>query len=150
MKKLYASYGSNLHLRSMLSRCRGAKPVGTFVLPGYQLVFKGVADIVPAEGAEVPLALYEVNAADEVELDKYECFPLLYRKVNLEFADGSKAFVYLMNGGEEALPSPFYYNLLKEGYQDWGLPLDTLHDAYDRSLIAHGKTGRTAEELGMI
>ena len=39
--KYYLAYGSNLNIRQMQMRCPGAKPVGTMVLKGYELLFKG-------------------------------------------------------------------------------------------------------------
>ena len=43
--KLYGAYGSNLNLKQMHIRCPNAKPVCSFYLENFNLVFKGVADL---------------------------------------------------------------------------------------------------------
>ena len=41
MKKYYIAYGSNLNVRQMKFRCPTAKVVGTSVIKGYELLYKG-------------------------------------------------------------------------------------------------------------
>ena len=43
---LYGAYGANLNKQSMEIRCPHAKPMISFHLKGYRLVFNSVADIV--------------------------------------------------------------------------------------------------------
>ena len=43
--KLYLAYGSNLNKRQMAVRCPDAKPVGAAMIYGWELCFRGVADI---------------------------------------------------------------------------------------------------------
>ena len=40
-KRYYLAYGSNLNRKQMQMRCPGAKPIGTALLEGYELLFKG-------------------------------------------------------------------------------------------------------------
>ena len=40
-KRYYLAYGSNLNRKQMEMRCPGAKVVGTALLEGYELLFKG-------------------------------------------------------------------------------------------------------------
>lgn len=40
-KRYYIAYGSNLNVRQMLRRCPGARVLGTAVLTGWELLFKG-------------------------------------------------------------------------------------------------------------
>ena len=46
MTKLYLAYGSNLNKRQMASRCPTARPVGSAMIYGWELCFRGVADII--------------------------------------------------------------------------------------------------------
>lgn len=91
MKKYYLAYGSNLNIRQMALRCPTAKPVGTAVIEDYELLFKGsktgsYLTIEPKAGAEVPVAVWSVELADEERLDVYEGFPTFYYKTELELS----------------------------------------------------------------
>ena len=110
MKKYYLAYGSNLNIRQMALRCPTSKPVGTAVIKDYELLFKGsntgaYLTIEPKAGAEVPVAVWSVEPADEKRLDVYEGFPTFYYKAELElpvrYFSGKtvlrKAFVYIMH-----------------------------------------------------
>ena len=50
-KRLYIAYGSNINLEQMAFRCPNSKIVGTRMIPGYELEFRGVATIVPKKDA---------------------------------------------------------------------------------------------------
>ena len=41
---LYGAYGANLNMSNMEVRCPQAKPMISFMLKDYKLVFNGVAD----------------------------------------------------------------------------------------------------------
>ena len=63
MAKLYVAYGSNLNREQMRYRCPTAKFVGTGIIEGYELQFKGAlhgacATIAPKEGAAVPVGIW--------------------------------------------------------------------------------------------
>lgn len=79
-KRLYIAYGSNINLEQMAFRCPNSKVVGTRMIPDYELEFRGVATIVPKEGAEVPVLLWEIDQRDKLSIDRYEGFPRMYRK----------------------------------------------------------------------
>lgn len=77
MAKLYVAYGSNLNREQMRYRCPTAKFVGTGIIEGYELQFKGAlhgacATIAPKEGAAVPVGIWTIQRADEKRLDLYE------------------------------------------------------------------------------
>ena len=89
MKKYYLAYGSNLNVRQMALRCPTAKTVGTALIKDYELLFKGsktgaYLTIEPKSGAEVPVAVWSVEPADEKRLDVYEGFPAFYYKAEIE------------------------------------------------------------------
>jgi len=76
-RRYYIAYGSNLNTRQMQLRCPDAKVVGTSVIEGYELLFKGsktgsYLTIEPKAGASVPVAIWSVTAEDEKALDRYE------------------------------------------------------------------------------
>ena len=74
MPKYYLAYGSNLNIKQMAYRCPTARPVGTAVIKGYELLFKGsktgaYLTIEKAENSSVPVAVWEVTDDDEKRLD---------------------------------------------------------------------------------
>ena len=60
-KPIYIAYGSNLDMGQMEYRCPNAKPLGYMMIPNYRLVFKGVADMIPADGFFCPVGLWEIT-----------------------------------------------------------------------------------------
>lgn len=137
-KRLYVAYGSNLNIRQMKYRCPTAKLYGTGVIDNYELQFKGqphgaFATIAPKDGSSVPIAVWEIQARDEMSLDRYEGYPSHYFKQNVPVhLDGEEvnAMVYIMNLKMGfGLPSPHYYQTVYEGYNDCGLNADVLNKA---------------------
>ena len=142
-KKLYAAYGSNLNRRQMAFRCSEARLVGTGMIPGYELQFKGrkngaFATIAPKEGAMVPVAVWELMPSDELSLDRYEGFPSHYFKQDVPVQiDGQEISVmaYVMDLQKDfGRPSPWYYKTVLEGYRDCGLDVSYLQNALKMSL----------------
>lgn len=144
-KRYYIAYGSNLNSRQMQVRCPGAQAVGTAVLEGYRLMFKGsrtgsYLTVEPEEGCSVPVAVWEVTAADERALDRYEGFPVLYYKQELRLpvkgvedgkAHNRTAFVYIMREERPfGIPSRRYMETCAEGYRDFGFDIETLMEAF--------------------
>ncbi|MFR0870078.1 MAG: gamma-glutamylcyclotransferase family protein [Oscillospiraceae bacterium] len=146
MKKYYLAYGSNLNVRQMALRCPTAKPVGTAVIKDYELLFKGsktgaYLTIEPKSGAEVPVAVWSVEPADEKRLDVYEGFPAFYYKAELElpvrYFSGKTvlrtAFVYIMHEERPlGLPSALVRTCL-DGYRDFGFYESILLAALENS-----------------
>lgn len=147
MKKYYLAYGSNLNLLQMALRCPTAKPVGTAVIKGYELIFKGsktgaYLTIEPKVGTEVPVAVWSVEPADEQRLDVYEGFPTFYYKAELDlpvkyFSEKTvvrKAFVYIMHEERPlGLPSGSYVRTCLDGYRDFGFDESILLAALENS-----------------
>lgn len=137
-RKYYLAYGSNMNIRQMRRRCPEAKPVGTVMLEGYELLFRGgrgsaVATVEPKDGGSVPCALWLISARDEAALDCYEGFPHLYRKEMVPIKFGRRpmrVMVYVMNEGHDiAMPGAGYYNTIREGYRDFRLDAAALDTA---------------------
>ena len=142
--KLYVAYGSNLHIGQMAHRCPTAKVVGASSLKGRRLLFRGghggaVATVEQYEGGSVPVLAWEITAADEAALDRYEGFPFFYRKEKVKIEiDGKRrtAMVYIMNsegrGGEYRplnQPGVGYYATILEGYKAAGFDINILRQA---------------------
>ena len=142
---LYGAYGSNLNLNQMIRRCPNARPVGSVVVNGMQLAFKGVADIVHNKDGQVALGLWKITQACEAQLDIYEGYPRLYGKEfigvkGLKDNFGTKdVMIYTMNSTEIYPPSSSYLQSIVQGYKDFGLCTDNLYyavkDSYARESI---------------
>ena len=144
-KRYYIAYGSNLNVGQMRMRCPGARIIGTSVVEGYRLLFKGsrtgsYLTIEPQEGAGVPVAAWAVTEEDEAALDRYEGFPTFYYKKEMELSlkgirTGKvrlrKVFVYIMHEDRPlGLPSEFYMATCMEGYRRFGFDEAFLEQAY--------------------
>lgn len=146
-KRLYAAYGSNLDTSQMAWRCPSAKVAGTGEIRGYELLFKGSGTgsyltIERAKGGHVPVAVWEVDAADEAALDAYEGFPTFYYKkeftipVTTEGGDvrAARCFAYVMHEDRPCgSPSPAYVATCLRGYGEFGFDGGLIYDAIERS-----------------
>lgn len=139
-KKYYIAYGSNLNHAQMAYRCPDAEFIGTSIIDGYELVFKGrnygVADIIPCEGGSVPVGIWSISETDERNLDVYEGFPQHYRKQDftIDF-DGKNisCMAYVMSADRSfKMPSEWYFNTILQGYIDCGIDTETLFEAADK------------------
>ena len=140
MKRYYLAYGSNLNIRQMALRCPTAKTVGTAVFKGSKT--GAYLTIEPKVGAEVPVAVWAVEPADEKRLDVYEGFPTFYYKAEIELSVryfsgktvGRTAFVYIMHEERPlGLPSGSYVRTCLEGYRNFGFNESILLTALDNS-----------------
>ena len=152
-KRLYIAYGSNLNLPQMAQRCPTAKLVGTAILEGHELLFRGgrqgsVATVEPQEGSSVPVMVWNLQPDDEAALDRYEGYPSLYDKQMMDIELNGRtisAMVYLMAPGHEAgTPSRNYLNVIREGYMSAGFDPCILDAAVKRS------DEIAAEEMGPL
>lgn len=154
---LYFAYGSNLHLEQMARRCPAAEPLGALMLPDWQLVFRGVADVVRVAGAVCPGGVWRITSACERALDRYEGFQPaypdrgMYRKEIVPvdgLPDGeTEIMLYAMNSRGIYPPSDYYFDVVQQGYRDFGLRLGplraALRRAYDDKRPSHIERKRT-------
>ena len=121
-RKLYIAYGSNLNKGQMERRCPTARYVGTGMVEGYELKFKGrpegaYATIDPKKGGRVPVAIWEIQPYDEFRLHQYEGYPNHYFTRNIPVKIGNHevtGMVYIMNLRAQAnLPSKHSYEKIK-------------------------------------
>lgn len=144
-KRYYLAYGSNLNVAQMKKRCPAARPIGTGNINGYELLFKGsktgsYLTIEPKENSKVPVAVWEVTAADKRNLDLYEGYPRFYYKkdckITFKNAESGKrrtvnAFVYIMHEDRPiGIPTMYYMKTCVEGYKDFGMDEAILWEAY--------------------
>jgi hypothetical protein len=141
----YLSYGSNLHITSMKSRCKDAEPVGSVLLNNVRLVFRGVADLQPERGSLAPAGLWEVSERDIERLDAYEGVSVgLYKKCWVSIGDGEKALIYLMSDTGIFPPSAWYVGVIRNGYRNFKLDMSFLDEAIRHSYDQVLPTEQTA------
>jgi hypothetical protein len=130
---LYFAYGSNLNKDAMRYRCPAAKPISKFMMPNSRLVFRGVADCIEEPGADCPGAIWEITAACERSLDRYEGIGSgFYSKVFLPisgYPGEDNLMLYVMNSTGIMPPTAGYLETIKQGYRDFGLALKPLREA---------------------
>lgn len=138
MVTLYLAYGSNLNTAHMAVRCPTAKVIDSTVIKGYNLLFRGYngeayATVEEKLQCQVPVLIWELDDLAEARLDRYEGYPMLYRKEYLQVElDGKpvQAMVYIMNDGSPiGMPERHYYESILEGYQTAGFDTGVLDDA---------------------
>ena len=151
-RRLYIAYGSNLNLEQMSQRCPTAQAVGTSVMKNWRLLFRGglggaVATVERFGGSIVPILVWQLQPQDEAALDRYEGWPLLYRKETLQIRLNGKtveSMIYIMNEIRPyGLPSPYYFSTIREGYITSGFDIGILHKAALDSLTAAEKSENT-------
>lgn len=154
MERYYIAYGSNLNLRQMSFRCPTARLVGTGMLRGYRLLFRGsrtgsYLTIEKNDSHQVPVAVWKVTELDERALDRYEGYPSFYRKEDMELdvrgirtghLRHRKAFVYIMDERRQpGIPTVDYLRTCLDGYRSFRFDPGYLEKAYKESLKEAGK-----------
>lgn len=131
----YIAYGSNLDEGIMLGRCKDAKFLGTGVLEGYRLMFKGeeptaYATIEQWDGYRVPYVLWEITPDDERKLDSYEGYPKHYVKQTVMIKSNGEKFLamFYQKPEEQSIGQPMthYVEVLSAAYEQFD---------FDRSIL---------------
>ena len=146
--RYYIAYGSNLNVDQMASRCPDAEVVGTGMLKGMRLWFKGsqTGNYLTIEeecGYEVPVVVWKVSEQDERNLDWYEGFPKFYYKkgfsmevkdINTSDVRLMNVFAYIMHEERKiGAPRKSYVDGCKEGYHTFGFDTKILDEAVKAS-----------------
>ena len=146
--RYYFAYGSNLSVEQMSYRCPDAVPIGTGKIKDYELLFRGsktgsYLTIEPKKGSYVPVLVWEVSDSDERRLDRYEGYPVFYRKETLAIpvtmlskrkTRRITGFMYVMDMSHPlGKPYEWYYEVCLEGYRRFGFDESLLETALDRS-----------------
>ena len=133
---LYFAYGSNLNHKQMEKvRCIGSKYIKNTFLKEYQLSFChpnknnvfGYANVHKKSGSKVPGGIWNITKQHEKVLDKYEDFPISYRK-DYFYLDGEKIMFYTMGTCFHKKPSRSYVNIIIKGYKNCNLDLNYLKE----------------------
>lgn len=146
---LYLAYGSNLNVSQMANRCPGAEPVGRVALPDHRLVFRGsrfgcYLSVDPSPGDSVECVAWSLKGDNESALDFYEGYPHFYGKfyalLSVRSLEGGRdlgehqcMWYALPVDRPLGLPSRAYVRTCAIGYQDFGLPVETIKQAIRRS-----------------
>ena len=113
----------------MKSRCPLAEPVEKLTLQGWRLDFGHHATIVRDPDAVCDGFIWKITEYCEENLDAFEGYPTYYEKVYLE-QDGLPFMAYeMVDVARDAYPMQSYIELLREGYDNWGLDHRLLDDA---------------------
>ena len=134
----YFAYGSNLHHLQMNKRCPKCCYIKKFVLNNFELVFRnkgGWADIQKKNNKKVYGGLYIISKFAESRLDKYEDYPIVYKKMYFKYK-GKKVMTYTMVKKTKLVPpTTRYLNIIKQGYKDCKLNTKSLKVALQ--LVEH-------------
>lgn len=138
MAKLYIAYGSNMDVGQMAWRCPEAKLVGTGMVRGYRLLFKGsktgsYATIEKEQSSKVPVLVWKITQEDEANLDRYEGYPTFYYKKDVVTSIAGKeikCMVYIMHEERPfGMPSHMYYDNIRQAYGRFGFDVRVLERA---------------------
>ncbi len=123
---LYFAYGMNTNTQGMARRCPGAVAFGHARLLGHRFRFAGPADVQVDRRYFVDGVLWDITADCLKSLDVLEGYPHFYERkwATVEFNQGEcSALVYYMQPGHKnSPPSSGYFNMVSEGYEEFGVP----------------------------
>ena len=132
---LYFAYGSNLHHFQMKRRCKDSIFIKKINLKNFTLTFRSkyrAADIEFKKNSIVPGGLFEISKSDEKKLDRYEDYPILYKKYYFHYY-GKKVMTYMMvKKTSFKYPTERYLNTIKCGYKNCNLDKKFLNKALAR------------------
>ena len=140
---LYIAYGSNMVREQMDYRCPDAKLIGTGYIAGARLEFYLHATVEKTGDMRnrVPVAVWEISAADEKRLDRYEGYPSYYVKeewpVHMDDVSEIRGMLYVGGLTRDAPPQRGDYQGIADAYRALGLSRQVrtvLVPALERSL----------------
>ena len=126
---LYFAYGSNLNHFQMKRRCKDSIFLKKYNLKDFKLTFRSkyrAADIERKKNSTVPGGIFEISKSDEKKLDLYEDFPILYKKIYINYYNKKMMTYTMVDKTEFRYPTEKYLNVVKRGYKDCNLDLKYL------------------------
>ncbi len=134
---LYFAYGMNTNTQGMAHRCPGAVAFGCATLEGHRFRFAGPADVQRDRHSDVEGVLWDITEECLASLDVLEGYPYYYdRKWARVWFQGQEcqALVYYMQPGHKnSPPSSGYFNMVLEGYEEFGVPTRQLWENVTQS-----------------
>ena len=131
----YLAYGMNTNVEQMARRCPKSRSLGTVVLKGHRLAFKGCCDAVVDATSEMECALWDITSDCESALDMLEGFPDYYGKKEVTvYHNGRKirAMIYFMQDiSRLSMPSESYLNIVVQGYADHNMDIFQVYRALE-------------------
>jgi gamma-glutamylcyclotransferase (GGCT)/AIG2-like uncharacterized protein YtfP len=132
----YFAYGMNTNLDQMASRCPGAVCLGAAWIDDYEFVFRTHADIVESPGSICYGVLWDIDKKHLQSLDVLEGYPYYYNRFLVKVSTGDYfifALTYQMNDQSHIHePGPGYLEMVREGYQQNGVPTNQIDRAINR------------------
>lgn len=130
------AYGSNMLLSRIEERVGTVKRLGVYKLTDWKLVFNAgfgaYANIERSKGSFVEGIMYSLTPYQVLVLDRYENYPLCYRKNHFILPDKREFFAYVANPNYisnprwKVKPTLTYLNILLDGSYENNLK-DTYH-----------------------
>ena len=133
---MYFAYGMNTNVDGMALRCPDAVSLGRAYLLGHRFRFAGPADVERDRGCDVDGVLWHITPRCLEALDLLEGYPYYYNRkwAKVQYQDQLvRAIVYFMLPGHaDADPSPHYFDMVQQGYQDHDVPQHQLWHNYNK------------------
>lgn len=134
--KFYAAYGSDMNAREMKKKCPGAIAFAKSWIHDHHLVFQGYRDdaqanVIPAEGYDVPVIIWCINEYHEKELDFIKAVRGYEKsEITLE-VDGKleKCVIYIRGSEPFGIPLDRYLRTIAEAYNDFNFDIRILNEA---------------------
>lgn len=160
-RQLYFAYGMNTNKEQMARRCPNAKPLGSTYITGWRFVFRGVGDVVYTGDPSDRLygAIWEITDECERALDSLEGYPTFYDKIYIdntnddvypglwqqhgENLNHDEIMIYQMtrqNARSIHDPSQHYWEMLWEGYEQFGMPHSQMKEGLPQTSHYKGVT----------
>jgi gamma-glutamylcyclotransferase (GGCT)/AIG2-like uncharacterized protein YtfP len=129
----YFAYGMNTNLDQMAGRCPGAVSLGAAWIDNYEFVFRTHADIAKSAGGICYGVLWDITPAHLKALDALEGYPYYYTRFRVRVNLGDH-FVYaltyqMLDQSSIQEPSAGYLEMVREGYQQNGVPTGQIDQA---------------------
>jgi gamma-glutamylcyclotransferase (GGCT)/AIG2-like uncharacterized protein YtfP len=122
----------------MKRRCPKCRYIKKFVLDNFQLTFRnkgGWADIEKKINKKVYGALYIISKCAENRLDKYEDYPIVYKKMYFKYKNKKVMTYTMVRKTKPVPPNTRYLNIIKQGYKDCKINFKSLDVALQ--LVQH-------------
>ncbi len=131
----YFAYGMNTNLAQMAMRCPNARSLGPARLPNHEFRFARHADILPTPGFVTHGVLWEITEDCLRSLDALEGYPNYYLRKTVTVIHQDQpveVMTYYMTGNlPDEPPSDGYVAMLRDGYNENGVPERQIYEALD-------------------